>query len=190
MNANEHGQAGATGRSETATLAGGCFWCLEAVFEQVRGVQQVVSGFSGGHVQNPTYEQVCTGQTGHAESVQLTFDPAIVSFTDILNIFFSIHDPTTLDRQGPDVGPHYRSAIFYHTMDQKEAAEKEIADLTREGTWPGAIVTEVTSMEAFYPAEEYHQQYYRRNSGLPYCQIVISPKVAKFRKEHLAALEA
>lgn len=190
MNANEHGQVGATRKSEAATLAGGCFWCLEAVFEHVRGVQQVVSGFSGGHVHNPTYEQVCTGETGHAESVQLTYDPSIVSFADILNIFFSIHDPTTLNRQGPDAGHHYRSVVFYHSMDQKAAAEKAIAELTREGTWPEAIVTEVTSMEAFYPAEEYHQQYYRRNSALPYCQIIISPKVAKFRKEHLAALEA
>ena len=190
MNTNEDGQVGATEGIETATLAGGCFWCLEAVYEQVRGVQRVVSGFSGGQVPNPTYEQVCTGQTGHAESVQLTFDPSTVTFLDILDIFFSIHDPTTLDRQGPDVGPHYRSAIFYHSVGQKEAAEKAIADLTRDGTWPGAIVTEVAPLEAFYEAEEYHQQYYRRNSSQPYCQMVISPKVAKFRKEHLAALQA
>lgn len=190
MTANEHVQVEATDGSETATLAGGCFWCLEAVFEQVRGVQQVVSGFSGGQVQNPTYEQVCTGMTGHAESVQLTFDPSAITFAGILNIFFSIHDPTMLNRQYPDVGPHYRSAVFYHSVDQKEAAEKAIAELTRDGTWPEAIVTEVTSMEAFYPAEEYHQQYYRRNSALPYCQVIINPKVAKFRKEHMAALEA
>jgi peptide-methionine (S)-S-oxide reductase len=190
MDANEHGQVGPAGGSDTATLAGGCFWCLEAVFEQVRGVQRVVSGFSGGHVQSPTYEQVCTGQTGHAESVQLTFEPSVISFANILNIFFSIHDPTTLNRQYPDVGTHYRSAVFYHSIDQKEEAEKAIADLTRDGTWPEAIVTEVTPMDAFYPAEEYHQQYYRRNTNLPYCQVIISPKVAKFRKEHLATLEA
>jgi peptide-methionine (S)-S-oxide reductase len=189
MNASEHGQASAVSGSGTATLAGGCFWCLEAVFEQVKGVQRVVSGFSGGHVENPTYEQVCTGQTGHAESVQLTFDPAAISFADILNIFFSIHDPTTLNQQYPDVGPHYRSAVFYHSIDQKEEADKAIDDLTRSGMWPEAIVTEVTSMEAFYPAEEYHQQYYKRNTNLPYCQIVINPKVVKFRKEHLTALE-
>ena len=176
--------------SEIATLAGGCFWCIEAVFEQVNGVEQVVSGYSGGHAPQPTYEAVCTGQTGHAEAVLLTFDPATVSFSDLLNIFFSTHDPTTLNRQGSDVGTQYRSAIFYHTPQQKEAAEAVIAELTRRDVWPGPIVTEVIPLTAFYPAEEYHRQYYRRNADLPYCQIVIAPKVAKLRKEHLASLKS
>ncbi|MBI4611557.1 MAG: peptide-methionine (S)-S-oxide reductase MsrA [Candidatus Rokubacteria bacterium] len=175
---------------EVATLAGGCFWCLEAVFEQVRGVEKVVSGYSGGHVPDPTYEQVCTGMTGHAEAVQLTFDPAGVSFRELLEIFFSIHDPTTKDRQGADVGPQYRSAIFYHSPAQQATAGQVIGELDGAGLWGGPIVTEATPVSAFYPAEAYHQEYFRRNPSQRYCQLVVAPKVAKFRKQHAARLKA
>ena len=175
---------------EVATLAGGCFWCLEAVFEQVKGVERVVSGYTGGQQANPTYQQVCTGTTGHAEAVQLTFDPAVVSYRDILDLFFVMHDPTTLDRQGPDAGPQYRSAIFWHTEEQRGVAEQALADLARVGTWPDPVVTELVPLTLFYPAEEYHQQYFRKNPGQGYCQVIIAPKVAKLRKEHLAALRA
>ena len=184
---NEHEQDG--GR-ETATLAGGCFWCLEAVFEQVRGVESVVSGYSGGHTANPTYEMVCGGRTGHAEVVQITFDPAVVSYRELLGLFFTMHDPTTLNRQGPDSGTQYRSAVYYHSAEQKAVAEETIAELTASAVWPAPIVTEVTPIDVFYPAEEYHQEYYRRNLGQPYCQVIIAPKVAKLRKEYLAALKA
>ena len=168
--------------SELATLAGGCFWCLEAVFEQLKGVERVVSGYAGGERANPTYEQVCTGMTGHAEVVQAAFDPAVISYRDILDVFFATHDPTTLNRQGPDVGTQYRSAIFYHTPEQKQVAEKAIAELIADGIWDRPIITEVAALTAFYPAEDYHQGYFRGHPGQGYCQAIISPKVAKFRK--------
>lgn len=175
---------------EIATLAGGCFWCLEAVFEQLTGVQKVESGYAGGHVANPTYRQVCSGNTGHAEAVRLTFDPQVVSYRDLLGVFFTIHDPTTLNRQGADVGTQYRSAIFYHTPEQKATAEQVIAELTAEGLWPRPIVTEVTPAVEFFIAEDYHQEYYRNNQYQPYCQVVIAPKVAKFRQLYLSRLKA
>jgi peptide-methionine (S)-S-oxide reductase len=170
---------------ETATLAGGCFWCLEAVFEQLTGIMQVISGYSGGQVKSPSYEAVCAGITGHAEAVQLTFDPQQISYREILQVFFTIHDPTTLNRQGGDVGTQYRSAIFYHDQAQKEMAEEAIRAITAAGLWENPIVTEVAAFDGFYPAEDYHQEYYRRNQYQPYCQIVIAPKVAKFRKMYL-----
>ena len=169
-------------RTETATLAGGCFWCLEAVFERLKGVDRIVSGYAGGHVPRPTYEQVSTGATGHAECVQVTFDPAVIGYRDLLRIFFAFHDPTTRDRQGPDSGTQYRSAIFYADETQKAAAGEVIAELTRERVFAAPIVTEVAPLGAFYPAEDYHQGYYDRNQGQPYCRVVISPKVAKLRK--------
>ena len=175
--------------TELATLAGGCFWCLEAVFEQVHGVDNVVSGYSGGHVNQPSYQQVCSETTGHAEAVQVTFDSQIISYREILDILFAIHDPTTLNRQGNDVGASYRSAIFYHTPEQKVTAEKAIEGLDGAKIWSSPIVTEVTSLSAFYPAEDYHQEFYRKNKYQPYCQMVISPKLAKFRKEHLDKLK-
>ena len=178
----EHGQ-------ETATLGGGCFWCLEAVYKDLKGVERVVSGYAGGTVENPTYEQVCGGRTGHAEVVQITYDPQIVSFRDLLDVFFTIHDPTTKDRQGADVGPQYRSIILYHDAEQKEAAESAIAELREKGVWRAPIVTEVVPLEKFYPAEAYHQDYYEQNPRQRYCQIVIAPKVAKFRQQYLAKLK-
>lgn len=174
---------------EIATLAGGCFWCLEAVFEELRGVERVVSGYAGGSVPNPSYELVCTGTTGHAEVVQVTFDPAVVSFAELLEVFFTIHDPTTLDRQGPDVGSQYRSAIFYESPDQKAVAERVISDLSAAGIWDAPIVTEVAPLSAFYPAEDYHQRYYERNANQPYCRAVVAPKVAKARATFLAKLK-
>ena len=176
-------------RHETATLAGGCFWCLEAAFQDLKGVERVQSGYAGGRVANPSYEQVCTGTTGHAEVVQITFDPQVVSFDDLLHVFFTIHDPTTLNRQGVDVGTQYRSAIFYHTPDQKAAAERVIAELQSEHVWDDPIVTELKPLEAFYPAEEYHRDYYRRNPTQGYCSAVIAPKVAKVRKLFLDKLK-
>jgi peptide-methionine (S)-S-oxide reductase len=169
--------------SEQATLAGGCFWCIEAVFEQLKGVEKVVSGYCGGAGADPTYPQVCTGRTGHAEVVQVTFDPGIIGYRDILDVFFATHDPTTKNRQGADVGTQYRSAIFYHSPEQKAVAESRIAELNAEQIWPAPIVTEVVPLEPFYPAEEYHQGYFRGNPGQGYCMAVISPKVAKFRKQ-------
>jgi peptide-methionine (S)-S-oxide reductase len=177
-------------KSEVVTLGGGCFWCLEAVYDELKGVTDVVSGYSGGHVPNPTYEQVCGKHTGHAEVVQVTFDPDVISLHDILKLFFTIHDPTTMDRQGNDVGPQYRSAIFYHSPEQKAVAEEVIAEITREGLWPRPIVTEVTAFEAFYPAEDYHQEYFARNPYQGYCQAIIAPKVAKFRKKFVDRLKA
>lgn len=174
---------------EVATLAGGCFWCLEAVYDQLRGVEDVVSGYSGGTVPNPTYEQVCTGTTGHAEVVQVTFDPAVIAYRDLLDVFFTIHDPTTLNRQGGDVGTQYRSAIFYHTSEQKATAEQVVKELTDAKVWADPIVTEITPFRAFYPAEMYHQEYFARNPNQPYCNAVVAPKVAKFRKQHLARLK-
>jgi peptide-methionine (S)-S-oxide reductase len=175
--------------TEVATLAGGCFWCLEAVYDELRGVERVRSGYSGGQRPHPTYEQVCSGTTGHAEVVQITFDPDVVSYRELLQIFFTIHDPTTLNHQGNDVGTQYRSAIFYHTPEQKETAEAVIAELRDKKVWEAPIVTEVTYFSAFYPAEEYHTDYFKRNPGQAYCNIVIAPKVAKFRKQYLEKLK-
>lgn len=174
---------------EIATLAGGCFWCLEAVFVELRGVETVVSGYMGGHTLNPTYKQICYEDTGHAEVVQITFDPQIVSFKEVLEVFFVIHDPTTLNRQGGDVGSQYRSAIFYHSDEQREAAEQVIAELSAEAVWPNPIVTEVTAATTFYPAEDYHQDYFANNPYQPYCLGVVAPKVAKFRQKFLAKLK-
>lgn len=169
--------------SQLATLGGGCFWCLEAVYLELQGVEKVVSGYAGGSVRNPSYRQVCTGNTGHAEVVQLTFDPEQISFREILEVFFTIHDPTTLNRQGADVGTQYRSAIFYHDEEQRQIAKETIAKLDAADIWPNPIVTEVTPLDTFYEAEDYHQDYYEQNPNQPYCQIVITPKVAKFRKK-------
>jgi peptide-methionine (S)-S-oxide reductase len=168
---------------QLATLGGGCFWCLEAVYLELQGVEKVASGYSGGSVRNPSYRQVTTGTTGHAEVVQLTYDPDKISFREILEVFFTIHDPTTLNRQGADVGTQYRSAIFYHNEEQRQIAEETIAELDAADIWPNPIVTEVTPLDTFYEAEDYHQDYYRQNSNQPYCHVVISPKVAKFRKK-------
>jgi peptide-methionine (S)-S-oxide reductase len=174
---------------EVATLGGGCFWCLEAVYDQLQGVESVESGYAGGHVVNPTYRQVCAGTTGHAEVVQVTFDPAVVSYQEILQLFFTIHDPTTLNRQGNDVGPQYRSAIFYHSPEQKATAEAVIQDLTAAKIWPNPIVTEVTPLSNYSVAEDYHQEYFANNPYQPYCQVVVAPKVAKFRKQYLDRLK-
>jgi len=165
-----------------ATLGGGCFWCLEAVYLELQGVEQVVSGYSGGAVPNPSYYEICGGETGHAEVVQLTFDPREVSFKEILQVFFTIHDPTTLNRQGADIGTQYRSVIFYHSQEQRVIAEETIEELTATQVWDAPIVTEVMPFETFYRAEDYHQDYFQRNSFQPYCQYVIVPKVIKFRK--------
>ncbi|MBM3356282.1 MAG: peptide-methionine (S)-S-oxide reductase MsrA [Betaproteobacteria bacterium] len=178
-------QAGAPAGNETATLAGGCFWCLEAVFDEMKGVEAVESGYMGGQAPNPTYHAVCTGETGHAEVVRIVFDPAVVSYEELLQVFFAIHDPTTLNFQGSDVGTQYRSAIFYHSPQQKAAAEKMIAKLAADKVWSDPIVTEVAAATAYYPAEGYHQEYFRRNSGQPYCRFVVAPKLAKFRKQFL-----
>ena len=175
---------------EVATLGGGCFWCLEAVYDELRGVISVESGYMGGKNANPTYEQVCGGSTGHAEVVQITFDPAEVSFREILEVFFVIHDPTTLNRQGNDSGTQYRSAIFYHTPAQKAAADELIAALGAQKLWRDPIVTEVTPATVFYVAEDYHQEYFARNPGAGYCAFVVAPKVAKFRKRFLAKLKS
>jgi peptide-methionine (S)-S-oxide reductase len=168
--------------TEVATLAGGCFWCLEAAFEQLNGVRKVESGYVGGTTVNPTYEQVCSGRTGHAEVVQITFEPDVISFRDLLDVFFAIHDPTTLNRQGADVGTQYRSAIFYHSPEQKAVAEQAIADLRAGGGWENPIVTDVTPFTTFYRAEDYHQGYYRANPYQGYCQAVVGPKAVKVRK--------
>ncbi|GIV71020.1 peptide-methionine (S)-S-oxide reductase MsrA [Caldilinea sp.] len=173
---------------EVATLGGGCFWCLEAVYSELQGVEQVVSGYAGGHVRNPTYREVCSGATGHAEVVQITFDPSVISYRDLLRIFFTIHDPTTLNRQGADVGTQYRSIILYHDETQKRTALEVMEEVTRQGLWPNPIVTELKPFDAFYPAEEYHQRYFARNPLQPYCQVVIAPKVAKFRKQYFERL--
>lgn len=174
---------------EVATLAGGCFWCLEAVYEQLKGVEKVVSGYTGGQIPNPSYEQVCTGLTGHAEAVQVTFDPALITYRDLLEVFFTIHDPTTLNRQGADVGTQYRSAIFYHSPAQKALAEQVMAEISQAGIWDSPLVTELVPLDVFYPAEAYHQGYYRNNPSQPYCQVVIAPKVAKFRRKFFERLK-
>lgn len=176
--------------TEIADLGGGCFWCLEAVYDELEGVQQVVSGYEGGQLDNPTYKQICTGNTGHAEIVRVTFDPVVVSFAEILGVFFTVHDPTTLNRQGADVGTQYRSVIFYHDQTQKETAEKMIAELNADAIWPNPIVTEVTPAQTFYPAENYHKDYYVNNSYQPYCQVVINPKLAKFRQKYATRLKS
>ena len=177
------------GSLEMATFGGGCFWCLEAVFEQLQGVKSVVSGYAGGTVPNPSYEQVCSGTTGYAEVVQITFDSKVIGYRELLEIFFTIHDPTTPNRQGGDVGTQYRSAIFYHTPEQEGVAREVIEKLGASGTWENPIVTTVEEYQGFYPAEEYHQGYYRGNRERPYCQAVIGPKLAKLRREHLKKLK-
>ncbi|HEX2450960.1 MAG TPA: peptide-methionine (S)-S-oxide reductase MsrA [Gemmatimonadales bacterium] len=169
---------------ETATLAGGCFWCLEAVFQPLQGVERIVSGYTGGVVGRPTYEDVCTGTTGHAEAVQVTFDPAVLSYRGLLELFFAFHDPTTANRQGADVGTQYRSAIFYHTAEQELVARELIAELERERVFPDPIVTEVVPLREWHPAEAYHQGYYERNPDRMYCRAVIAPKVARLRKKY------
>jgi peptide-methionine (S)-S-oxide reductase len=176
--------------TEIAVLGGGCFWCLEAVFDRLRGVQGVESGYAGGHGANPTYEDVCSGDTGHIEVVRIRFDPAQLSFRDLLRVFFAIHDPTTKDRQGNDVGSQYRSAIFAQTAEQRQDAEAVIAELAAERRWPGPIVTEIAEAAPFYTAEGYHQEYFERNGRAPYCQFVVAPKVAKFKKEFGDRLKA
>ncbi len=181
--------AASPGSREIATLGGGCFWCLEAVFDGLKGVESVESGYMGGQSANPTYEAVCSGRTGHAEVVRIAFDPAVVSFRDVLEVFFVVHDPTTLNRQGNDAGTQYRSAIFYHSLQQKAVADEVIAALNRGKLWPDPIVTEVTAASAFYEAEDYHQEYFVRNGGQPYCQYVVAPKVQKFRKLFLDRLK-
>ncbi len=168
---------------QTITLGGGCFWCLEAVYDQTKGVHSVESGYSGGHVDNPSYRAVCDGTTGHTEVVQVTFDPEIIPTKDILNIFFTIHDPTTLNRQGGDVGTQYRSAIYYHDDEQKKLAEEAIQEITDAGIWDNPIVTEVTQFDKFYIAADYHQEYFANNPNQPYCRVLITPKVAKFRRK-------
>jgi peptide-methionine (S)-S-oxide reductase len=178
-----------TPKLEMATLAGGCFWCLEAVFLELKGVERVESGYAGGRVANPSYELVCSGTSGHAEVVQVTFHPDVITYRELLEVFFTIHDPTQLNRQGPDSGTQYRSAVFYHSPAQQVAAEAVIAELTQAKVWDAPIVTEVTPLDTFYPAERYHQEYYRRNPNQGYCQIVIAPKVAKARRVFLSKLK-
>ena len=174
---------------ETATLGAGCFWCVEAVFDDLKGVESVESGYSGGHTENPTYQQVCSETTGHAEVTQIKFDPEEISFADILRVFFAVHDPTTLNRQGNDIGSSYRSAIFYHSPQQKQTAEEIIKEVTEAGIYDNPIVTEVTAFDKFYPAEDYHQEYFANNPAQPYCAAVVAPKVAKFRKQFIGRLK-
>jgi peptide-methionine (S)-S-oxide reductase len=173
---------------EIATFGGGCFWCVEAVFTELKGVEKVESGYAGGTVPNPTYEEVCTGKTGHAEVVQVTFDSNVLSYKDLLKIFFTVHDPTTLNRQGADVGTNYRSVIFYHTDEQKREASEVISEVTAEGLWSAPIVTELQPFKAFYRAEQYHQEYFKNNPNQPYCRMVIVPKVRKFREHYMERL--
>jgi len=175
---------------QQATLGGGCFWCLEAVYHEMRGVTEVISGYAGGHVPNPSYEQVCSKTTGHAEVVQITYDADEISFADLLDVFFTIHDPTQLNRQGNDVGTQYRSAIFTHDEEQKRIAEEKIAELEAEGLYDRPFVTEITPLDTFYPAEDYHQEYFKKNPYQGYCVAIVAPKVAKFRKKHLDKLKA
>jgi peptide-methionine (S)-S-oxide reductase len=173
---------------ELATLGGGCFWCLEAVYQDLRGVERVVSGYAGGEVDNPTYEQVCSGATGHAEVVQVSFDPSVVGYRELLEVFFTVHDPTTLNRQGADVGTQYRSVVFFHTPEQEQTTREVIAEIESAGVWDSPLVTEVSPLARFYPAEEYHQNYFRRNPNQPYCRVVVAPKVSKFRQKFLTKL--
>ena len=176
--------------NQTAVLGGGCFWCLEAVFDRLRGVHAVESGYAGGHTVDPTYADVCSGETGHVEVVRITFDPAVLSFRDLLHVFFAIHDPTTKDRQGNDVGTQYRSVIICQTPEQREDAVAVIAELSAQKLWPGPIITEVAAEAPFYPAEGYHREYFERNGREPYCQFVVAPKVAKFKQQFGARLKA
>jgi peptide-methionine (S)-S-oxide reductase len=175
---------------EVATLGGGCFWCLDAIYRQLRGVERVESGYAGGTTPNPSYREVCGGRTGHAEVVQITFDPMEISYRDLLDVFFTIHDPTTKDRQGGDMGPQYRSVILTHSDEQARVAREAIADVTAEKIWDDPIVTEIVPFTKFYPAEDYHQDYFANNARQPYCQIVIAPKVAKFRRKFLEKMRA
>lgn len=174
---------------EIATLGGGCFWCLEAPFDQLEGVLEVESGYAGGHLANPTYEQVCSKTTGHAEVVRIVFDNTVISYDDLLTIFFTLHDPTTLNQQGNDKGPQYRSAIFYHSEQQKAVAEAKIKELTQQGLWQNKIVTEVTPINNYYVAEDYHQEYFENNPYAGYCMVVVAPKVTKFRKQFMGRLK-
>ena len=185
---NDNGNTRPDGKA-SATLAGGCFWCLEAVYVELEGVEKVVSGYAGGAIPNPSYEQVCSGRTGHAEIVQVIFDPGVVTYEDLLGVFFTIHDPTTLNRQGNDVGTQYRSAIFYHDDEQKAAAEQAIREITEARIWSRPIVTEIVPLTDFYAAEAYHQDYFKNNPYQPYCQVVVAPKVAKFRKQYFSRLK-
>ena len=185
---NDNGNTRPDGKA-SATLAGGCFWCLEAVYVELEGVEKVVSGYAGGAIPNPSYEQVCSGRTGHAEIVQVIFDPGVVTYEDLLGVFFTIHDPTTLNRQGNDVGTQYRSAIFYHDDEQKAAAEQAIREITDARIWSRPIVTEIVPLTDFYAAEAYHQDYFKNNPYQPYCQVVVAPKVAKFRKQYFSRLK-
>ena len=175
--------------NQVATLAGGCFWCLEAVYDELAGVSMVVSGYSGGVVADPSYEEVVTGGTGHAEVVQVTFDPQVVSFRELLGVFFTIHDPTTLNRQGPDHGTQYRSAVYYHDDEQRAAAQDVVKEIADAGVWDDPIVTEIAPLDTFYRAEDYHQKYFRKNPLQPYCLVVVRPKVAKFRKKYMDRLK-
>lgn len=178
-----------SGVREVATLGGGCFWCLEAVYVELRGVEKVVSGYAGGRVKNPTYEQVCDGVTGHAEVVQIAYDPQVISFQELLEVFFTIHDPTTPNRQGHDIGTQYRSIILYHNAEQRAVAERTIAAFDAEATWGAPIVTQVEPLTEFYPAEAYHQDYYKNNANQGYCRVVVAPKVAKARQKFLTKLK-
>jgi peptide-methionine (S)-S-oxide reductase len=175
---------------ETATLAAGCFWCVEAIFDDLQGVEDVVSGYSGGRTDNPTYQEVCSETTGHAEVIQIRFDPAVISFKEVLQVFFTVHDPTTLNRQGNDIGTSYRSAIFYHSDEQKRIADETIAEFNAEKLYDNPIVTEVTAFDKFWPAENYHQEYFANNPNQPYCASVVAPKVAKFRSKFLSRLKS
>jgi len=179
-----------TSEREVATVGGGCFWCLDAIYRQLRGVERVESGYAGGTTPNPSYREVCGGRTGHAEVVQITFDPMEISYRDLLDVFFTIHDPTTKDRQGGDMGPQYRSVILTHSDEQERVAREAIADVTAEKIWNDPIVTEIVPFTKFYPAEDYHQDYFANNARQPYCQIVIAPKVAKFRRKFLEKMRA
>jgi peptide-methionine (S)-S-oxide reductase len=185
--AKDSNTATASGKTEIATLGAGCFWCVEAIFQDLQGVTKVESGYSGGHVSNPTYREVCSGLTGHAEVINVTFDPAVISFKEILEVFFTFHDPTTLNRQGADTGTQYRSAIFYHSPEQKTVAES--VKQSMQSIWDDPIVTEISPFETFYKAEDYHQNYYKDNPNQPYCSIVIAPKVKKFRQQYQAKLK-
>src|SRR5881409_1375878 len=185
----EPGQASISKSLEVATFAAGCFWCTEAVFDQLKGVSTVESGYSGGNAPNPSYEEVCTGDTGHAESIEVTFDPSVISFKDLLQIFFTTHDPTTYNRQGGDVGTQYRSAIFYHNPEQEAIAKEVIKETNSAKLWKKPIVTEVTPFKAFYKAEGYHQEYFKNNARQPYCQVVIAPKIVKLREHYRERLK-
>lgn len=176
------------GQRELATLGGGCFWCLDGIYRQLKGVESVVSGYAGGTKPNPSYREVCGGNTGHAEVVQITYDPSQISYRDLLDVFFTIHDPTTVDRQGGDIGPQYRSIILTHSDEQARIARQAIADVTAEGVWDDPIVTKIEPLTTFYPAESYHQDYFANNPNQAYCQVVIAPKVAKFRRKYLEKL--